>query len=151
MFAVLAQQGAERYWPDAEGPVLERLARFGPARAREILVRVEEGASTKSVAIFAVRGKRLVRVTIPGAETRDTLTYGGSGNISFAANCLSLRRALLAASSLSMQGSQADVVRTIYRFEDARLRVVSRRTYHGAVSRLRTFPEFQGAAFSRCS
>ena len=132
-------------------PRVAALAEVDRRPGAEIVVTVDEGASTVFLGVFTVRRHRLVRMRLPGLEQ----AFPALGSVMHFAgvDCLGRRRSGVVGSTLAERGlRRLSVERRFFRAVGARFRLIRRRTYVFGPNAALRFPELSGRGpFARCA
>jgi hypothetical protein len=138
--------GAIRQSPS---PAVAGLAEIERRRGAEIVVTVDEGASTVFLAVFMVRRHRLIRMRLPGFEQ----TFPALGSVTHFAgvDCVGGRRSGVVVSTQTGRSlKRLFVERRFFRAVGTRFQLIRRRTYSLGPNVSPPFPELSHGPFARC-
>lgn len=131
-------------------PRVAALAEVDRHPGAEIVVTVDEGASTVFLAVFIVRSHRLIRMRLPGSEQ----TFPALGSVmNFAGvDCVGGRRSGVVVSTLGARSlKRVSVERRFFRAVGTHFRLIGRRTYAFRPNAPLRLPELAGGGpFARC-
>jgi hypothetical protein len=131
-------------------PRVAALAEIDRRRGAEIVVTVDEGASTVFLAVFTVRRRRLIRMRLPGLEQ----AFPALGSVMHfsGVDCVGERRSGVVVSTLAERGLKRLLVeRRFFRAVGTRFRLIRRRTYVFGPNATLRFPELSDRGpFARC-
>jgi hypothetical protein len=141
------QHGLERPWPERSSPpYLVAIARIGKGKRAEAIVVTSRGASTYSVAVFGLLGRRLVRYVVPHALPTDTFVVGGTARTTYGVDCFHEAEVIAGAADRLANGTYR-IERTVYALRGRVFRPVR----HLRLTRLELPPNFGAQPFASCS
>lgn len=132
-------------------PRINALVSVDDEEGAEILVDLEQGASTQFVGMFTVTEGSLQRVRVRDRGIDDLFPYGGSVGHIEASDCGREAGTVIVSVATPLR-DRYEVERTVYRFQDAELvpDEDASETVMLAPQRLIGLPEFQASPFGNC-
>ena len=133
-------------------PRLNALASIDDRPGAEIVVDLEQGASTQFVGLFTVVDADLERVRLPGdGGLGDLFPYGGSVGHIEASDCGEYGRVVVSVATPNR--NEYEVQRSVYRFQGAQLQLDQQASENirVAAQEVQELPEYRSPPFGSCA